>query len=426
MRSRPPIHASSQRLSIRRVAIAGVIATLSQFLIAPTTAFAADLPISDEAETVKGNNAFAVELYGQLRSQPGNLFFSPESISTALAMTYAGARGQTATEMANVLHFTLPPERLHPAMAALLKDRNAAHDGYQLKEADALWGQQSYTFLPEFLKLTSDNYGAGLNHVDFKNATEAARVTINQWVEQQTEQKIKDLIAPGVLDERTRLVMTVAIYFKADWETRFNKEQTKDKEFHVSAAKTITAPLMHRTGEYNYFDGQSFQALEIPYKNKDLSMIVFLPKDADGLAAFEASMTAANIERWSSKLKPASEVIVIMPKFETDATFPLNAMLKAMGMQQAFDCKTADFSGLASKETIQRNGTLYLSAAIHTAYVEVNEEGTEAAAATATATNVPMGVILNVFRADHPFVFLIRDNMTGAILFMGRLTNPKV
>ena len=378
---------------------------------------------SDLAAVTKGNNAFAVELYSQLKGQSGNLFFSPESISTALAMTYAGARGDTATEMAGTLHFTLPPEKLHPAMGALLRDLNTAHDGSPLKIANALWGQQGDTVLPDFLTLTKNSYGAGLNQVDFKGASEAARMTINKWVEQQTENKIKDLLQPGIISPRTRLVLTNAIYFKGDWQTQFKKEDTKDEDFHVSATQTIKAPLMHRAGDFNYFDGGTFQALEIPYKNKELSMIVFLAKNAYGLATFEQSLTSEKLQQWLGQLRPTLEVIVTMPKFKIMQAFELAEKLGKMGMKQAFG-PGADFSGMTGSRE------LYVSAVIHKAFVDVNEEGTEAAAATAVIMGSKKAISSYrpppppIFSADHPFLFLIRDNKSAGIVFMGRVSDP--
>lgn len=377
---------------------------------------------SDQAELVRDNIAFAIDLYGQLKSQPGNLFFSPESISAALAMTYAGARGETATEMATVLHFTLPQEKLHPAMGALLRDLNTAHDGYQLKVANALWGQHDYTFLDGFAKYAKDNYDTGVNQLDFRTATEAARVTINSWVEQQTENKVKDLIPHGVLTRDTRLVLTNAIYFKGDWETKFKEEDTKDEVFYASSRQTMQAPLMHRTGEFYYFDGGSFQALEVPYRNKDLSMIVFLPKDTDGVAAFEQSLTADSIQQWLGQLRPVSQVIVSIPKFKMEKQFGLRDTLAAMGMKQSFETD-ADYSGMDGKRDLS------ISAVIHKACVDVNEEGTEAAAATTgiiTAIKALRSTTLHPinFRADHSFLFLIRDSKSGGILFMGRVIDP--
>ena len=404
---------------------------LSTCLVLPVALRAADVPTtatSDRAETARGNNAFAVELYGQLRNQTGNLFFSPESISTALAMTYAGARADTAAEIAKTLHFTMPAGHLHPAMGALLRDRNAAHDGYQLKEADALWVQTGYSFLPEFIKLNKDNYEADLNLVDFISATEATRQTINIWVEQRTENKIRELLQPGSLDRYTRLVLTNAIYFKGDWEERFKKEDTKDEDFRLFAGRAINTTMMHMKKGFNYFDGGSFQALEIPYKKKELSMIVLLPKAVEGLSAFEQSLTPAKMQQLLGQLWPAGTVIVTMPKFKMEAQFRLKDTLIAMGMKKAFDMKLADFSGVASREAMRRDGNLSISTVIHKAYVDVNEEGTEAAAATAVGVAVasaPTSPTLPIiFRADHPFMFLIRDNRSGSILFIGRVTNP--
>jgi serine protease inhibitor len=376
----------------------------------------------DQTVVVEGNNAFAAALYGRLRNQGGNLFFSPESISTALAMAYAGARGGTASQMAKTLHFTLPPEKLQPAMGALLSELNAAHEGYQLSVANALWAQQGYTFLDDFLNLLKTNYGAGLNQVNFNGATEAARLTINQWVEQKTQDKIKDLLQPGALRPDTRLVLTNAIYFKGDWETQFDKAQTRNEDFHLSKAQTTTAPLMHREGRFSYFDGGTFQVLEVPYKSKELSMILFLPKDPSGLPALEESLTDSNIQQWLSRLVSVPKVIVTIPKFKMTRQFELGSTLSAMGMPEAF-AANADFSGMTGHRDFA------ISEVIHKAYVDVNEEGTEAAAATgvtmrALAMRAPEASP-PVFRADHPFVFVIRDNRSASTLFMGRVADPR-
>jgi serpin B len=310
-----------------------------------------------------------------------------------------------------------------------LRDRNAGHDGYQLKEADALWMQTGYSLLPEFLKLNKNNYLTGLNQADFKGSTETSRQTIDRWVEQRTEDKIRELLQPGSVGSDTRLVLTNAIYFKGNWEEPFKKEATKNEDFRLSATRSIKTPLMHMTKGFNYFDGGSFQALEIPYKNKSLSMMILLPKAIQGLSALEQSLAPAKMQQLLGKLNPAQTVIVTMPKFKMEAQFEFGRTLKTMGMKDAFDLKTADFSGIASRETMQREGNLYISAVIHKAYVEVNEEGTEAAAATAATAVLaaarpapPTPPIM--FRADHPFMFLIRDNRSGSILFIGRVTNP--
>jgi serpin B len=375
----------------------------------------------DQKALAEGNNAFAVDLYGQLRKQDGNLFFSPASISTAFAMAYAGASGSTARQMAATLHFTLPPDRLHPAMGAWLNGMNAAHPGYQLHVADALWAEKDETFLPDFLKQTKDGYAAGFHPVDFKTAPEAVRLTINQWVADQTADKIKDLLQAGAVTPDTRLVLTNAIYFKGDWQAQFDKTQTKEEDFHLAAGQAVKAPLMHRTATFNYFNGGTFQALEIPYKTGELSMIVLLPNDAAGLPALEQSLTAASVQQWLSQLRGGGKVILTLPKFKMTEKFELNSALSALGMRQAFDKNTANFSAMTGKRD------LWISAAVHKAYIDVNEEGTEAAAATglvmySMAMARPQPPL--VFRADHPFLFLIRDNRSGGILFLGRLTDP--
>jgi serpin B len=341
-------------------------------------------------------------------------------------MAYAGARGNTASEMAATLHFTLPPDRLHPDMGALLNNLNAAHPGYQLRVADALWAQKDYAFLDDFLKLTTSAYGAGFHPVDFKAAPDAVRLTINQWVEKQTESKIKDLLPPRSVNSATRLVLTNAIYFKGDWQTQFDKASTKDEDFHLSiartiAAQTVKAPLMHIQDKFRYFNGGTFQALDIPYKSAELSMIVLLPNDAGGLPALEQSMTAPNVRQWLDQLRAGQKIILTLPKFKMTRQFELSGTLGVLGMAQAFLEGGADFSGMTG------NRDLWISAAIHKAYIDVNEEGTEAAAATGivmrsmamTREEPPI-----VFRADHPFVFLIRDNLSGSILFMGRVADP--
>src|SRR5712691_2732632 len=272
-------------------------------------------------------------------------------------MTYPGARGQTAEQMATVLHFLSDQQRLHQVFADLSKDLHADSEthGYQLHVANALWGQKGYHFREDFLLTTKTYYGAGLNEVDFQTAAEEARQTINAWVEQQTKDKIKDLIPSGVLDEWTRLVLTNAIYFKGDWLSPFMKPLTKDEAFQVSTSQQVTVPLMNQTEYFAYFDGGKFQALELPYVKSHLSMVVFLPKQVDGLAEFEQSLTAQNLTQWLPQLQ-RRKVVVTLPKFKVTAKFMLNEVLSKMGMPLAFSPKEADFSGMSEKER------LYLSA----------------------------------------------------------------
>ncbi|MGO9323777.1 MAG: serpin family protein [Terracidiphilus sp.] len=380
-------------------------------------------PPADQAEAVNGSNAFAVDLYAQLSKQPGNLFFSPESISTAFGMAYAGASGETATEMQHVLHFTLPPDRLHPAMGALLAAMNSQHKGYELHVADALWAQQDASFEQSYLKLVQSDYGAGFHRVNFTISPESVRSTINAWVEKQTNDKIKDLIGQGALNTTTRLVLTNAIYFKGDWQDPFDAEATQKEEFHLSATQWAMAPMMHRTGGYSYYDGGTFQALELPYAGNEISMVVLLPKETDGLPALEKSFASGVAGEWIQKLEPVDKVILTLPRFTMTQQFELSSTLSAMGMAQAFS-GAADFSGMTGKPDFS------ISAAIHKAYIDVNEKGTEAAAATAIvmyATAMrreapePPPV---VFRADHPFLFILLDTRSGSMLFLGRIADP--
>ena len=371
---------------------------------------------------VRGDNQFAVDLYAQLdREQSGkDLFFSPTSISVALAMTAAGARGPTQVEMADVLHLGADLARAHAHYHQLLEQWNAVGEkrAYQLRVANRLWGQKGYPVLPEFLTLTRQQYGAEMLLVDFAQA-EAARGEINRWVEQQTNDKIKDLIPPGSLNAMTRLVLTNAVYFKGDWVQPFNKQTTRDEDFAVSAQVKVKVPLMHQKAKVGYAEEETFQALELPYAGRELSMVVLLPKKVDGLPELEKALTVDKLAALMSKLH-VREVNAYLPKFKLETAYELNPTLEAMGMKRAFT-RAADFSGISSAEA------LYISAVVHKAYVDVNEEGTEAAAATgvvmkAGAMRLPQPI--PVFRADHPFLFVIRDTKAGSILFMGRLTNP--
>jgi len=264
---------------------------------------------ADELTLVNGNTEFAVDVYARLCENPGNLFFSPYSISTALAMTYAGARGQTAEEMAKTLHLSLDQTRLHPACGNLIANLKSTEkkSGCELHIANALWGQSGYHFLPHFLDLNKQNYAAGLFEVDFAGRTEDARRTINAWVEKQTKDKIKELLKPGVLDSLTRLVLTNAIYFKSNWRKQFDKKSTREEGFLVSADQKVHVPMMHQTSHFGYLDGGSFAALELPYTGKQLSMVIFLPKKLDSLAAFEKTVTTAKLTEWLPRLKEDGE-----------------------------------------------------------------------------------------------------------------------
>ena len=407
-----------------RIQEASIVLLVLVLWVAPASAGATELTPrlrGDRQKIVEGNNAFALDLYTRLGTEKeGNLFFSPYSISTALAMTYAGARGETETQMGRVLHFSLDQKRLHPAFGAIIGDMNARGErGYQLIVANALWGQRGHRFLDGFLGLIRVNYGGGFREVDFVSNTEAARKTINRWVERQTRDKIKELIKRGVLDSMTRLVLTNAIYFKGKWAFEFKKDFTKDAPFTLNDGTKVDVPTMHQTRRFNYMEGDGFQALEMSYVGRELSMIIFLPRRPDGLRRFEKLFTTDGLARWLPRLRK-QKVRVAVPKFKMTSEFRLAKVLSSMGMRDAFS-NVADFSGMTGEKE------LYISAVVHKAFVEVNEEGTEAAAATGVVMRLKAVAVepIRVFRADHPFIFLIRDNRTKSILFMGRVMNPK-
>jgi serpin B len=378
----------------------------------------------DPGWVAKANNAFALDLYGKLAAgEHGNLFFSPNSIESALTMTYAGARGKTAAQMAAVLHLPPGSDAIHKDFGAFLGRLNGEPGqprGYELSVANALWGQTGFDFLPAFVDVLKTDYGAGLAEVDYKRNAEGARQAINGWISKQTHDKITNLIGPGVLNATTRLVLTNAIYFKGNWAVPFNKNATHDEPFHLSANEESKVPMMHRTGEYGYMEAADFQALKLGYAGNQLSMIVLLPRRIDGLPQLETELSTSNLSDWFGKFFQ-KQVAVALPKFRMTQSFELAPTLGSMGMQDAFNPVTADFSGMTGTKD------LFISNVIHKAFVAVDEQGTEAAAATGVvmAARAMMPSPPTVFRADHPFLFLIKDDQSGAILFLGRLAAPE-
>jgi len=383
-----------------------------------------DVNLSDEALLVEGNSAFAFELYQALKGEEGNLFYSPYSISMALAMTYAGARGETAEQMADTLNFILEQEKLHPAFNWLdgeLASRGEGaegkdEEGFRLNIVNAIWGQKDYEFLSDFLDVLAENYGAGMRILDFINETEQSRVAINDWVSNQTEGRIEDLIPQGAIDALTRLVLTNAIYFNAAWENPFDEDITADGPFYLLDGGQVSVPMMKQTEWFGYTEGEGYQAVELPYDGNELSMVILLP-EAGNFQAFEEGLQAQQVCDIISDLQPTG-VTLTMPQFEFDSEFSLKDTLAGMGMPIAFS-GAADFSGMTGSPD------LFISEVIHKAFVSVDEAGTEAAAATAVivklvvAPGFPVEVTI-----DSPFIFLIRDIDTGAILFVGRVMNP--
>ncbi|MBA3542289.1 MAG: serpin family protein [Deltaproteobacteria bacterium] len=371
-------------------------------------------------ELVAGNTAFAADLFRQVRREPGNLFMSPHSISIALAMTYAGAGGDTADQMASALHFTLPPAELHAAfdhldleLASRAQQADSQTRPFRLNTANSIWGQTGKPFQAPFLDALAVNYGAGLHVLDFQADPGGSRDTINAWVEQQTADKIVDLLPERAITTDTRLVLTNAIYFSAAWDDPFDAAETQDRPF-TTATGPIQASALHQNAEARYGAGTGFRAAELAYDGQQLGMIVILPDD---LAAFEADLTATRLDEVVASLH-TTQLDLTLPKFRFDAPLSLSSVLAALGMTDAFS-SAADFSGI--------DGTrdLAISDVLHKGFVGIDENGTEAAAATAVIigdTSIPEPATLVV---DRPFLFVIRDNPTGAILFVGRVVDPR-
>ncbi len=383
-------------------------------------------PTQEEIDAqVQGNNAFAFDLYQELSTADGNLFYSPYSISLALAMAYAGADGDTETQMAETLHYTLTQEKLHPAFKALSDElaRRSYEDaapeegrGLKLNIANAAWGQEGYEFLDSYLAVLSENYNGGLKTVDFINATEEARVTINDWVADETEDRITDLIAPGLLSDLTRLVLTNAVYFNAAWQSPFSEKFTAPGQFFPETGEPVDAEMMHQSEDFLFSQGSGYQAISLPYEREELSMLILLP-DENQFSEFEKELTASKVETILAEMT-SREVNLSMPKFTFESEFGLGETLKILGMPLAFS-SDADFSGITGGRD------LFISDVIHKSFVAVDEEGTEAAAATAVvfeATAIPAEPV--IMTIDRPFLFMILDHQTNTILFIGRVTDP--
>ncbi len=385
---------------------------------------ALDVPAADVAELVAGNTAFALDLYGQVRSDPGNVFYSPYSISVALGMTYAGARGETEAQMADALRFTLGQDRLHPAFNAVdlaLASRGEGAsatdgEGFELNVVNKLWGQIGFAFRDEFLDVLAQYYGAGMSLLDFSASPEPSRVAINDWVSDVTRERIEDLIPFGVITPDTRLVLTNAIYFNAAWADPFDPADTRDGAFFLLDGSEVLVPFMSGVAMYGYATGDGYETVELPYEGQELSMVVIVP-DAGRFEEFEDGLSTERLQALVSELR-RERLQLSMPKFTFSWETSLKTVLSDLGMPIAFE-GAADFSGMAD------TATLAIQDVIHQAFVAVDEEGTEAAAATAVVigeTSVPVDPL--IVTVDRPFVFFIRDIETGTILFLGRVVNP--
>ncbi len=388
-----------------------------------------ELPPEEFMDLANDLNGFAVELLQELnRENEQNLFFSPYSISLALAMAYAGANGITASEMAQVLHFNLPIEEFHSQLNSLdqslymvpeyLKDNK---DSFQLNIANTLWGQSGYPFRQSYLNRLAKSYGAGLQEVDFINDSEQTRSQINDWVSEETEGKIEDLIPEGGLNSLTRLVITNAIYFNAAWMQPFEKKNTKTDDFYLSDGNAIKTPMMEIEERFSYQRDSDLQLVEIPYLNNRYSMVLVMPNES-GLSGFIENLSS---EQLSSRLEStrSGKVILRMPKFKFESSFSVNQALRELGMETAFSPIEADFTAMYEPA----GDPLYISEVIHKAFVDVDEEGTEAAAATAVVMGATVAEPIDepvLLAFNHPFMFLIRDRSSGLILFTGLIMNP--
>lgn len=373
---------------------------------------------------VDGNNSFALNIYQSLRAQSGNLILSPFSISLALAMTYAGAHGETESQMAQTLHF-LPQEQLHPSFNQLdlnlQKENinsNKEQEPLQIKIANSIWAEQTFGFLKEFLDTLALNYGAGIYLSDFINNAEPTRQEINNWVSDKTQEKIQNLIPEGSLNPDTRMVLVNAIYFKADWLDQFDAEDTFNHPFNLLDGTQVDVPMMSQGMYIPYIQEDGYQAIQLPYAGETVVMNIIIPDEGK----FEEVESSLNYEMLTDIFGNMNQTSMFlrMPKFQFESAFSLSDVLKELGMTNAFDRNKADFSGMTGKKD------LFISEVIHKAFVAVDEEGTEAAAATAVIMETTGAAMYDMTLViDHPFIFLIRDLESGQILFIGRVLNPQ-
>jgi len=370
----------------------------------------------NQAQVIEANNQFAFDLYALYREKPGNIFFSPYSISTALAMTYEGARGETAEEMAEVFHFPTDNEVRWNGFAGFHNLLNQPGREYVLSSANALWPAKEYPFLEEYFETIGRYYRGGSEPLDFQSQPEESRLIINSWVEDETRDKIKDLIPAGFITPDVRLVLTNAIYFKGDWLDQFDPSLTQNEDFYLENSGSIPVPIMQQFGRVaDYAEVDGVQILSLPYKGEEISMMILLPATGE-MDRLEESLTLEKMNEYREAVY-SQEIDLFLPKFKFETKYFMKDDLMAMGMPSAFGAQ-ADFSGMTGTRD------LFIGAVIHQAFIEVNEEGTEAAAATGVIMLESAMPEKPIFRADHPFIFVIQHQETGAILFMGRVGNP--
>jgi serpin B len=409
---------------------------MKQTLLVLLSLIVLSMPMAAPAQVeslVASNTAFALNLYTELATNSGNLFFSPYSISTCLAMIYAGARGDTEAQMAQVLGFGTNQQQFASLFGELQSELEAEQETnvLELNIANALWTQEGFPFLAAFLETATNQYQASVSQADFITQAAAVTQTINNWAAQKTENKIQNLLPPGFINASTRLVLANAIYFLGVWTEAFAETNTSTQPFYLSSTNVVEAPLMYQPAPsaghgilFNYmasddFDGQGtgFQAIELPYASNQVSMVILLPAQADGLGQLEQQLSPAFLSNVLAQMV-AQPVSIYLPEFTMESAFNLSETLPAMGMPDAFTPFVANFSGMDGMMD------LYLSFVLHKAWVQVSEAGTEAAAVTIGGITTTLAGFPPTFRADHPFIFLIRDTQSGSILFLGRLANP--
>jgi len=375
---------------------------------------------ADKPKTlVTSNNKFGLNLYKKFNDEQGNLFFSPHSITSALLMTYEGANGKTAEEMRSVMHLPQSKNSIRTDFKDILDEINNKAASYKLETANALWIQKKYPFVEDYFNTIRKYYGGRVTNLDFSKKAEESRITINEWIEGKTEDKIKNLIPKGMLNAMTVSVLTNAIYFKANWLVEFRTELTRDEKFTWSSGKGGITPMMHNTGYYGYTETKDIQILEMDYKGNEISMMVILPKTND-IQKLEARLNLKNLNCWRDSLR-TKRVKVSLPKFKFETKYFMSEDLQEMGMKTAFEYPQADFTGISP------TGELFISEVVHQTFVEVAEYGTEAAAATAVVMEAGAAMPTEepkIFKADHPFIFIIQQKNTGNILFMGKLYDP--
>jgi serpin B len=426
-------HEPEQKMkSIRKMVVLGcLLAALACAPVCEAASYSMDM-------LAEGNTTFALNLYSTLiQNNNDNLFFSPYSVSTALAMTYAGARGNTKAQMAAALQFPsegLSRETVHAAFLDLQANiqKIGSAGNIQLDAANSLWPDKKYTFLPGYLEFLQKYYGVTITPMDFERTPEIARTTINKWVEEKTRDKITNLIPSGALDQHTRLVLANAIYFKGKWAFPFNAAQTENAPFHVVTNEYVTtkretknlsvpARMMAQTKAFKYAEFDTLQVIALPYVGEELSMVVLLPSKETTLSQLEGNLNAGNWSKWRRALD-RRDVQVFLPRFKMTWQASLVPAMQALGITDAFR-GAADFSGMDGTQS------LFISDILHKAFVDVAEEGTEAAAATGVAIHASSSAMRApppVFRADHPFLFVIQEDRTGSILFIGRVMNPQL